>query len=375
MEQVADHSWRTEGVFNRIKEACYAGLSLEDLQHTILEQLRKEINYEAYCINRVDPTTELMIGSIGEGVGGTEEVRTFLEQIYFEDYLLDFRQLSRTRRPAQLVSKVTNGRLEKALRYRILFNDLRLGDELRAVFTAGHRPWGSVSLFRGEGGPFFAENDLQLMVRLAPHIGAGMRAAVLRSMEQGPSAGNSMPGMLLLREDGRLEFYTPAAERWLLEIEDYPGQWELRQGLPVAVITLTAALKRALSMQTEAEQELLPQVTVRGRSGSWLTLHASTVAGAGAASGHTTVLIGPAVPGDLARIQTSAYGLTPQEDAICRFVVQGATTQEIAGALYITQYTVQDHLKHIFEKVGVRSRRELVKQLYLQSEFYDLTGR
>jgi hypothetical protein len=38
----------------------------------------------------------------------------------------------------------------------------------------------------------------------------------------------------------------------------------------------------------------------------------------------------------------------------------------IATALCIAEYTVQDHLKHIFAKVGVHSRRALVQRLYLE---------
>ncbi len=38
-----------------------------------------------------------------------------------------------------------------------------------------------------------------------------------------------------------------------------------------------------------------------------------------------------------------------------------------AAELCIAEYTVQDHLKHIFDKVGVRGRRALVKKLYLES--------
>jgi DNA-binding NarL/FixJ family response regulator len=40
-------------------------------------------------------------------------------------------------------------------------------------------------------------------------------------------------------------------------------------------------------------------------------------------------------------------------------VVQGVETGGVARALWVTEYTVNDHLKAIFAKVGVRSRLEL----------------
>jgi hypothetical protein len=47
--------------------------------------------------------------------------------------------------------------------------------------------------------------------------------------------------------------------------------------------------------------------------------------------------------------------------------VRGASTRQISQALYISEYTVQDHLSNIFDKVGVRDRRALVKRLYLDA--------
>lgn len=78
------------------------------------------------------------------------------------------------------------------------------------------------------------------------------------------------------------------------------------------------------------------------------------------------VILHPAAPNEVAPLVALAYGLTPRECGITRLCMEGRSTKEIASALNVSAYTVQDHLKSIFDKTGVRSRNELVGQIFLE---------
>ena len=73
--------------------------------------------------------------------------------------------------------------------------------------------------------------------------------------------------------------------------------------------------------------------------------------------------VAPAAPAERSSFLLAAYGLTPAQCRVAKLVLQGRTTGQIVVELCISANTVQDHLKVVFDKVGVRSRRDLVSAM------------
>jgi DNA-binding CsgD family transcriptional regulator len=58
--------------------------------------------------------------------------------------------------------------------------------------------------------------------------------------------------------------------------------------------------------------------------------------------------------------ESSRTRLTRRERDVLDLLVQGATNKEIARALFISEATAKAHLRHIYAKMGVRSRAEAI---------------
>jgi DNA-binding NarL/FixJ family response regulator len=87
-------------------------------------------------------------------------------------------------------------------------------------------------------------------------------------------------------------------------------------------------------------------------------------------AGHAILAYGDHRPGRFIRSTSlESDRLSSREQEVVDLVVRGASTRQISQTLYISEYTVRDHLKNTFGKVGVRGRRALVEQLYLDTIF------
>jgi DNA-binding CsgD family transcriptional regulator len=149
------------------------------------------------------------------------------------------------------------------------------------------------------------------------------------------------------------------AAQWLAEIDE--ADWPSGSELPMAVYAAAARLTRLEEGAIPDPLSAAPlsaSVRLRGRSGQWLSLHASRLGGPSAPQ--VGVVIAPAPAAQVSSLLLSAYGLTGAQSRVVALVIKGHSTRQIVGELHISAHTVQEHLTAAFDKFGVRSRRELV---------------
>ncbi|MFF7467368.1 LuxR C-terminal-related transcriptional regulator [Streptomyces sp. NPDC008092] len=348
--------------------------------------LLRQVPADVWCGVLLDPATLLDTGGRHEQ-GFPERVMPRLFEIeHAEQAGVDnIRALSRRTEPASLLSLSTGRRLEDNVYYRDILHPEGLADELRVALRDRGHCWGLLVLCRARGTTPFSPADVALAARLSTPAGRALRQAFLLG---GTDLGDTpdAPGLVILDRNGRIQQATPTARHWLGQIqESRPTDEEtgpLALQAVAARVRTTAHGNSGEDTRKDTGESPAPVHSTRSRvrthSGHWVTLHATHLAapgdgeptgqdeagGTGAGAGHTYVSVGLSQPGELAAIVLDAYGLSARERQIAQRVLVGRSTTEIVDELAITEDTVQDHLKKIFRKADVHSRRELMEEVF-----------
>lgn len=267
---------------------------------------------------------------------------------YVPDDFNSFVALVRGKRHSGVLSDATGGRPDRSVRYRELLRPNNMRGELRTALVIDQACWGNISLFR-EAPRDFSTDERDFAHELASVLGRGLRTAGVRTRSIGTGAA-LWPGVLVLDKSRRVVSITEPAHWWLEEL-GFAGEPD-RDPLPFAVVAVAE----------RAHGDAGASVRLTGSSGRWVSMHASPAGGG--EPGSVAVVLQAAPPSAIAPLISAAYGFTARERELVDLVLQGCSTREIAERLFISPLTVQTHLKSVFTKAGVRSRRELVGRVH-----------
>ena len=278
----------------------------------------------------------------------------FLDNEFGQHDVNKFQSLATGTRHVATLDSATLGERAASARYRDIIAPLGLGDELRAALVTPSGCWGYLCLHRAESPYGFTAAEVCLISRLAASLGNGCRLSLAGPGTEGIAA--FAPGVVILHADHTLAAITGEAERLLADIADYSST---SGRLPAAIYAAAACLQSIDGGM--ALPDASPTVRVRTMNGGWLLVYATHLHGS--VDDDIAVIIEPAHPSRNAPLVLSSLGLTPRESDVALLVLRGASTKAIGAELQLSMYTVKDHLKSIFDKTSVRSRRDLVAQV------------
>ncbi len=322
-----------------------SGLSVSTLHAEAIRIIGRDISSELTCWATIDPGS-LVISTMTNG-----ETRIPSQ---FEPLLADaeysprephtFASMAKRKEALTRMSDLAITEQDSSARYRNVWRPLGVNQEVRVLFDCGGACWGGAGIVRA--GMDFTSRELEYLAAIAPAVAGATRMAVRSELSGGES--RVAPAIVLLDSRGSLRSATPEAKLWEEQVDEGdPGRFLL--------------MMRIMARGARGASAGGFRATVRDGRGGWAVMQASVLIGDD--SDDVAVSIAPARGERLTSMLLAAYGLSPRECEVCLEVMSGHPTATIAQRLFVSPNTVQDHLKSIFLKVGVRSRGELVARL------------
>ncbi|WP_017589865.1 helix-turn-helix transcriptional regulator [Nocardiopsis ganjiahuensis] len=336
----------------RIQRLCESAGDARELRLRLLEEIRRVVGFDAHAFLLTDPETS--VGSLPlADVPCLRELPRLIRLKYLTT--LNRWTTLQASAPVALLQEATGGDPSRSLLWRDLLKEYRIGDVASTVFRDRSGCWGFLDLWRSGATARFSPAEAAYLARIADAVTGALRRCQADTFKAcDPRPRRQGPVVLLLSGDLRVLGQTPEAHDYLRVLVP-PDQG--RAPIPATAYNVAAQL---LAFEGGIDSHP-PSVRVHLSDGLWLTLRAARIGSARPpAMCDIAVTIEESSPGERVGVFSRASGLSAREAELLGHLVTGADTREVAGRMFLSEYTVQDHLKSVFAKTGVHSRRTLL---------------
>lgn len=343
---------------SRLRELCALDLPTPLVMPTLLAELHALVpssrNLFDWCDGAGALTQYCIEGPVDEGIA----------QLYFDEFhnrreaeaMPSFAQGLRSGAVLHSASPLDTARFLNSALYAEIWRPqgFRYRVELIVRAPAG-QPLGSLVLYRGPGEPCFTPAEEARLLPLLPHLAQALtRDAVPRCAPEHWQPAPEPAELLLLDDAGRLRHASPGARQLLMRAGPGPGLGAMRHEATEAVLAAVhaAARRGPATRQVDSpwgrfEFSARRLDALDGSPACWTEVQLQRFE--------------PRALADERRLQ--AFELSAGQTAVARLLLQGLPQGEVALRLAVAPSTVVDHTRKLYQRLGVRSARELVDRV------------
>jgi len=342
----------------RGRASCRAGLERlsassrdsESIRREAIVALQQTVGFDRWCWPIADPETLLPGGGVADHDYGRGVPRS-LELEYSGDDFAAKHVMARRANPAASLHAETGGDITRSARWDEVLRPAGIGDVAVVACRDALGCWGWIEAYRDRADRPFDEQDLALLAAVGSSLGSALRRNALGVGSDGPV--ERTPGVLVLDDGLTLRSWTAPAREWidLLPAARLNAAW----GILPTIIYPAATLARCGAGADRAHALL------RGSDSRWVMIEAERLEGE--SDGGLAVTLRAPTPVEILRLLSRIYALSERERDLVRLLLSGLDTRAVGERLHISAHTVQDHLKSVFAKTGMHSRRELLATL------------
>ena len=339
----------------RVTRICDSAADARTLRLRLLEELRLVVGFNAYAWVLTDPET-----SVGSAPLADVPCLPELPRLIALKYLTRINRWTTMRAPVALLQEETGGDPSRSLLWQGLLCRYGIGDVASLVFRDRFGCWGFLDLWKSGTSARFDQAEAAFLTDIAGPVTTALRRAQANAFAGGRGSREPRkvgPVVLLLSPALEVLRQTPETQEYLRILVPPAAD---RPPVPASAYNAAAQL---LAIEADVDPNP-PCARVHMSDGLWVTLRAARLGGSEAGQdGDIAVTIEETSPPERVALFALAFGLTARESELLSHLVTGADTRELARRMFLSEHTVQDHLKSMFAKTSAHNRRTLLSRV------------
>jgi DNA-binding CsgD family transcriptional regulator len=336
---------------DRIMRICSSAAPDDrSLRVAILNEIRPVVAFDAFVWLLTDPQTEVGCSPLADVPCLPE-----LPRLIMLKYLTPINRWTRLKGPVARLHESSGARLERSLVWNSLLSRYGVTDVASVVFRSRQGCWGFLDLWRMNASEPFTQSEAGFLASIAKGVTEALQLSQADTFKlTSPAVPGAGPAVLILSPELEVQAQTAETDEYLRLLIPPDQQ---RQPIPAAAYNVGAQL---LAAEAGVDQHP-PWARVHMSDGVWLTLRASRLAVTERAGNpDIAVTIEKSSPTERLDLFSRACALSAREAELLGHLILGADTRITAQRMFVSENTVQDHLKSIFAKTATTNRRTLM---------------